>query len=91
MLFITSQQMLAALVGVTPQHLSDVIATRQNCSSRLATELEEYTGISSHLWLPGNEDRCLLKQQLKDFIKDHRCRQAKAYRTAVGVHHSCQN
>ena len=77
-MFITSQKLLAKVVGVTAQHLSCAIADRQACSKSLAEQLKKYTGIPIKKWLPTNTDRAALKTSLKAFIREQRAQQANS-------------
>ena len=83
MIYITSQKMLACVVDITPQHLSDVIATRQHCSLQLAVKLEKKTGISTDQWFHTNTDRKQLRDKIKRFIQRQRAKQVEVYRNSI--------
>ena len=54
---------LAKIVGIHPQYFSDIIRKKKNVSKKLATKLENITGIEKLIWLyPEDYD---LKQLLK--------------------------
>ncbi|BCO09238.1 hypothetical protein GF1_16140 [Desulfolithobacter dissulfuricans] len=47
---------IAKFSGITPQHLSDILARRKTPSPRLAVTLEEHSGVSRVLWVWGTRE-----------------------------------
>jgi plasmid maintenance system antidote protein VapI len=76
MRYIITQKLLAKKVDCTPNHLSSILAYRENCSPMLAAKLSKFTNISTDRWLPENmkhpEKRTQVKQELKTFLQNQR-------------------
>lgn len=60
------QKRLAAVLGIAPKHLSDILCGRRSPSRELAAELEKHTGIDRRAWIwPGEFPNPLMRSPKK--------------------------
>lgn len=70
--FITSQRVLASVVGCAPEHLSAFKNRRYGGSYELALSLRKATGIPVKLWMTG--DVAILNKKLEKFFVKEKLR-----------------
>jgi plasmid maintenance system antidote protein VapI len=70
--FLTDQKRLAAAVGVSTVHLSNIKNGKTGVSDRLGDKLENATRIKKMVWATGSKK---LELSLKRFFRDERSRE----------------
>lgn len=78
-LFITNQKKLAAAVGVTTCHISNIIRGVSGLTDEFGDQLEITTGIKKITWATAGKEKSQLAASLRKFFRKEADREIEAF------------
>lgn len=79
-IFITNQNKLSEIAGITPQHLSSIKAGTRGASDELLSALVSLTEINRDTWI-SKSSKLTLKRELKAFFKKEKDNESEFLRS----------